>query len=319
MALCDRLEAAQAERETRRNRVVVAALWGLNEREEVGQSPEGMGFHLEHLSRLTALSDQVERLRQTILTLAVRGRLTKHNSDDGLASQLLDHLRAEKAALVKQGLAPRVKVGTLCTDDPPLLPDNWIQTSVGEVCSLITSGSRGWAEHYSATGAKFIRAQNIRFGRLRLDDLACVNPPQVAEKTRTRARKGDVLLVITGAGVTNPGLLDRELGEAYVSQHVALVRPTVTDLSRWLLLWLMAPGGARTELVERAYGAGKPGLNLDNIRSLPLALPPTTEQRRIVAKVDELMALCDALKARIADAQTTQIHLADAIVEQAVA
>lgn len=52
---------------------------------------------------------------------------------------------------------------------------------------------------------------------------------------------------------------------------------------------------------------------------LPIALPPKEEQRRIVAKVDELLALCDTLKARINDAQATQIHLADAIVEQAVA
>ena len=50
-----------------------------------------------------------------------------------------------------------------------------------------------------------------------------------------------------------------------------------------------------------------------------LPLPPINEQKRIVAKVDELMALCDAFKARINQAQTTQIHLADTIVEQSVA
>ena len=57
----------------------------------------------------------------------------------------------------------------------------------------------------------------------------------------------------------------------------------------------MAPAGGRAELVERAYGAGKPGLNLNNIRSLSIPLPPLAEQHRIVHKVDELMALCDRL------------------------
>ena len=58
---------------------------------------------------------------------------------------------------------------------------------------------------------------------------------------------------------------------------------------------------------------------MSNVDDLLIPLPPLEEQHRIVAKVDELMALCDALKARLAEAQTTQIHLADAIVEQAVA
>ena len=108
-----------------------------------------------------------------------------------------------------------------------------------------------------------------------------------------------MLIVITGAGVTNPALLDHDPGEAYVSQHVGLVRPSDQQLSVWLLLCLMADAGGRAELVERAYGAGKPGLNLDNIRSLSVPLPPLAEQHRIVAKVDELMALCDRLEASL--------------------
>jgi type I restriction enzyme S subunit len=145
----------------------------------------------------------------------------------------------------------------------------------------------------------FIRAQNIRFGRLRLDELAYVNPPSNSEGSRTQVAKGDLLIVITGAGVTSPALLDHYPGEAHVSQHVGLVRPSDPQLSAWLLLCLMADAGGRAELVERAYGAGKPGLNLDNIRSLSVPLPPLAEQHRIVATVDALMALCDRLEASL--------------------
>jgi type I restriction enzyme S subunit len=125
-------------------------------------------------------------------------------------------------------------------------------------------------------------------------------------------------VVITGAGVTNPALLDRELGEAYVSQHVALVRPTSTDLSRWLLLCLMAPAGARDQLIESAYGAGKPGLNLDNIRSLRIPLPPLAEQHRIFAKVNELLALCDRLEAQLTTTQTETRRILEAVLHQAL-
>jgi len=183
----------------------------------------------------------------------------------------------------------------------------------------VTSGSRGWAEFYSNTGPKFIRAQNIRFGRLQLDDLACVSLPKKAEGMRTQVSHGDLLVVITGAGVTNPAMLDLDLGEAYVSQHVALIKPTATNLSRWLLLCLMAPAGGRAELVERAYGAGKPGLNLDNIRSLRIPLPPLGEQHRIVARVDELMALCDQLEAQLTTTEADSRSLLEAVLHEDLA
>lgn len=110
--------------------------------------------------------------------------------------------------------------------------------------------------------------------------------------------------------------MDRDLGEAYVSQHVSLVRPADTQLSDWLLLCLMAPAGGRDELVERAYGSGKPGLNLENIRSLTVPLPPLAEQHRIVAKVDQLMALCDQLEASLNVATTTRSRVLDALLAE---
>jgi type I restriction enzyme S subunit len=119
--------------------------------------------------------------------------------------------------------------------------------------------------------------------------------------------------------VTNPALLDHDLGEAYVSQHVGLVRPTDPQLSAWLLLCLMADGAGRAELVERAYGAGKPGLNLDNIRSLSVPLPPLAEQQRIVAKVNEVMALCDRLESYLVDSARTRTRLLDALLAEALA
>jgi len=131
-----------------------------------------------------------------------------------------------------------------------------------------------------------------------------VNPPSNSEGSRTQVAKGDLLIVITGAGVTNPALLDHDPGEAYVSQHVGLVRPSDQQLSAWLLLCLMADAGGRSELVERAYGAGKPGLNLDNIRSLSIPLPRLSEQHRIVAEVDALMAIANMIVQLLAVGKT---------------
>jgi len=316
----DRLEAAQAEWESQRDRLVASSLNRLNNGADPDAFQGHARFYFNHLPRLTTRTEHVQQLRQTILNLAVRGKLVPQDPSDEPASELLKRIQAEKQRLVKAGILAQQKLSTIEPDELTFnCPDNWQSVNFIDVCNLVTSGSRGWAEFYSDTGPKFIRAQNIRFGRLRLEELACVSLPQKTEGTRTQISKGDLLIVITGAGVTNPAMLDHDLGEAYVSQHVALIKPTIVSLSRWLLLCLMAPVGARAELVERAYGAGKPGLNLDNIRFLRIPLPPLTEQQRIVAKVDELMALCDKLDTQLTTTRTDSRRLLEAVLHEALA
>jgi len=81
----------------------------------------------------------------------------------------------------------------------------------------------------------------------------------------------------------------------------------------------MASAGGCAGLVERAYGAGKPGLNLDNIRSLSVPFPPLAEQHRILTKVDELVAICDQLEAQISATQTDSRRLLEAVLHEALA
>jgi type I restriction enzyme S subunit len=333
MALCDRLEAARAQREAARDRLAAARAQREAARDRLAaaslarlNTPDPASFQddarfaLDTLPALTTRPDQIKQLRQTILNLAVRGKLVPQDPKDEPASELLKRIAAEKVRLVKAGIIPRQMQPSRDTSYlAHELPNQWEAIALGEVCNLVTSGSRGWGEFYADAGPRFIRAQNIRFGKLQFDDLACVNPPNNSEGSRTRVARGDLFVVITGAGVTNPAMLDRDVGEAYVSQHIGLVKPTDGLLSRWLLLCLMSPAGGRGELVERAYGAGRPGLNLDNIRSLSIPLPPLAEQHRIVAKVDELMALCDRLEASLAAAAATRRRLLDALLAEALA
>ncbi len=320
MALSHRLELAQDTREKERNKLMAASHHHLNNGADEGTFRGHAHFFLDHVQRLTARPEQVPSLRETVLNLAVRGQLISQDRSDEPPSELLRRICVEQQRLIKNGIIAQRKSASLSNSIELVFepPTGWAAVNFGQLCNMVTSGSRGWAEYYSESGPKFIRAQNIRFGKLLLDDLACVNPPKNGEGTRTQVSKGDVLVVITGAGVTNPALLDRELGEAYVSQHVALIKPTDTSLSPWLLLCLMAPMGGRAELVERAYGAGKPGLNLDNIRSLPIPLPPLAEQQRILTKVDELMALCTQLQECLASTESETGHLLEAILHEAL-
>jgi type I restriction enzyme S subunit len=320
MALCDRLEESRTAREAVRDRLTVASLARLTAPDTTAADFQSHArFALQSLPTLTTRPDQIKPLRQTILNLAVRGKLVEQDAADEPAAELLKRIAKGKAHRVKTRFIPKKAEPVR---DPlwhyVVDPTGWQRIALGQVTDLVTSGSRGWGEFYSSSGPGFLRAQNIRFGKLRLDDLACVTPPSNSEGSRTQVSLNDLLVVITGAGVTNPALLERDLGVAYVSQHVGLVRPSDTSLSPWLLMCLMADAGGRAELVARAYGAGKPGLNLENIRNLTIPLPPLAEQHRIVAKVDALMDLCDRLEASLTQADTTRQRLLAALLHEAL-
>jgi type I restriction enzyme S subunit len=224
MALCDRLEAGRVAREAVRDRLAAASLARLNTPDpEPASFTSHARFALNTLPALSTRADQIKALRQTILNLAVRGKLVAQDASDEAASHLLSRIAKERTKLAAQRRIPPLKVATKEADRHPWAePRGWETVALGSVCNFVTSGSRGWGEFYADEGPGFIRAQNIRPGSVEVENLARVNPPAGSEGARTRVQIDDLLIVITGAGVTNAGRLDRDLGEAYVSQHVGL-------------------------------------------------------------------------------------------------
>ena len=213
---------------------------------------------------------QLQRYRQSVLAAAVTGQLTQE-----------------------------------WREQHGLTMENWRQTTLGDESSLVTSGSRGWAKYYADDGPLFVRAQNIKTDALVLDDLAHVRPPAGSEGARTQVFENDLLITITGANVTKSALVKQPLGEAYVSQHVALVRPVNPDHAPFLYYAIVSPRNGRAFLEEQAYGAGKPGLNLTNVKEVPIGLPPLAEQYQIVAEVEARNTAIDHLEAEL-DRQITR-------------
>lgn len=167
----------------------------------------------------------------------------------------------------------------------------WKTMKLGKLLSFLTSGSRGWAAYYADEGDIFIRAQNLKYDRLDLEDIAFVSLPEKSEGKRTKVQVGDLLITITGANVTKLGYVKEDLGDAYVSQHVALCRPGDEISTEFLYWYLVAEAAGRGQLNKSAYGAGKPGLNLDNIRSVDVPLPDLVEQNVIAKKIEELLSV----------------------------
>ena len=176
------------------------------------------------------------------------------------------------------------------------LPEGWHPVVTSDLFTFVTSGSRGWARYYAESGARFLRIGNLAHNTIAIDlrNTRFVQPPLSAEGVRTLVREGDILVSIT-ADVGMIGLVQQGLGQAFVNQHLALARP-VDGIDRNYLAWYLASKEGQTQFQELQRGATKVGLGLDDIRSIVVPLAPLAEQRRIVAKLDALLARVDACR-----------------------
>ena len=182
------------------------------------------------------------------------------------------------------------------------IPKDWKTAQIGSLSTFVTSGSRGWADYYSLQGALFVRSQNVRDGRLDFADRQCVDPPRSAESARTRVRQNDLLITITGNGVGNVALVQEDLGEAYISQHVGLVRLQELAVGRFVYRFLSPGSPGNRQILGSQSGQSKPGLTLNNLREFWVPLPSDPEVERIagiLAASDDLVeSTCNLIKAK---------------------
>ena len=193
----------------------------------------------------------------------------------------------------------------------------WTEKTLEALLDFLTSGSRGWAQYYAEAGDIFIRAQDIKHDRLDLSNIAFVSLPERAEGLRTRVRKGDLLITVTGANVTKSALVEHDVGTAYVSQHVALCRPTKEILPRFLYWFIVAETAGRKQLTKMAYGAGKPGLNLENIRAVLVRFPDISEQKEIIELVEEKFSVIEQLEQQTTESLQQAEALRQSILKKA--
>ena len=186
-----------------------------------------------------------------------------------------------------------------------VIPEEWAVESLGELSDFVTSGSRGWAQFYSESGAMFIRSQNVRDGRLSFEDVQYVSPPTGAEGNRTKVKLNDLLITITGNSVGNVALVEQTFDEAYISQHVGLVRLKEPTGGAYICRYLSPYSPGNPQIAGSQSGQSKPGLNLQNLKDFRIALPPTPSELHAIATalsdVDGLLGGLDRLIAKKRD------------------
>ena len=248
------------------------------------------------LSALDLAGDSAEsilKLRGLILDLAIRGRLTVREDCDGRAADLVAAIDAKLGRH-----AGGVRFEYFGATALPEIPDNWSWAHIGHLCSKTGSGStpRGGQTAYRNTGIPFLRSQNVYDDGLRLADVVFIDEETHTRMASTGVKPFDLLLNITGGSIGRCCLISEDFGAANISQHVAVIRPALTSMAPFLHCVVRSP--FFQGFIEREQtGAGRGGLPKNRMDLIPVPLPSLSEQHRIVAKVDELMALCDQLEA----------------------
>ncbi len=327
MSLCDALEAQTENSITAHQTLVEVLLEALLKAPEQTATPEQTAEQFqqnwqrlsEHFDTLFTTTASIDTLKQTILQLAVMGKLVPQNPNDEPAAKLLERIAAEKNQLIKDKKIKKQKplVDFEGLDDlKKKLPNSWEWIRLADTADLVRGGSPRPA------GDPRFYGGNIPF--LKVGDITRKTTKFVEGFNATITEAGlhktrfietrTVLLSNSGATLGIPAICT--FPATFNDGVAAFVEKSQFIFDEYLYLYLSTLSKWFLNMASR--GQGQPNLNTDIIKATWFALPPLEEQHRIVAKVDELMALCDQLKARLIDAQTTKLHLTDAIVEQAL-
>jgi type I restriction enzyme S subunit len=307
MALCDRLEAARGKREAVRDRLAAASLVRLN-------APDPETFHadarfaLDVLPALTTRPDQIKQLRQTILNLSVRGKLVPQDPKDNAVR--LPPLRQFAAA---SGMDDEVFEQTR---DSIVLPNGWQIAPLAQLSEHIVDcphTTPKWTDH----GEICIRTNQLRPRSLDLSEPRYVSPEAYLERIERLEPTADDILYSREGGILGIACRVPKGVRLCLGQRLMLIRAGTETSADFLEIVLNSP--FITDIAKaRTTGGAAPRVNMSTVRAYPIPVPPLAEQRRIVAKVDELMALCDRLEASLTTGDDTRRRLLDALLAEAL-
>jgi type I restriction enzyme S subunit len=329
MALCDRLEIEHNAREATHQRLIRAVHHPLTEATDTTTGIDSLTAAWrrirDNFAELYTTLESVQVLRQTILQLAVQGKLVPQDPSDEPASLLIERMSKNRDELLqgcqsenKECVTMLRKLGKLSIPEPPFkLPGTWECIHLIQA-SLMLVDCHNKTAPYVSCGIPIIRTSNIRDREFRMVDVKYVNqetydywsrrcPPEPGDIIFTReAPMGEAAIIPAG-------------GTYCLGQRTMLIRPMSEFISASYLLLTLTEPHLLERASEHAIGSTVKHLRVGDVENLNIPIPPLAEQHRIVAKVDEMMALCDQLEANVRAKSDTASRYAEAIVQQIAA
>ncbi|HBB6979082.1 TPA: restriction endonuclease subunit S [Escherichia coli] len=322
ISLCDQLEQQSLTSLDAHQQLVETLLGTLTDSQNAEELAENWARISEHFDTLFTTEASVDALKQTILQLAVMGKLVPQDPNDEPASELLKRIAQEKAQLVKEGKIKKQKPLPPISDEekPFELPEGWewcLFEDIIDIQSGITKGRN--LSNRTLVKVPYLRVENVQRGYLDLTEIKQIEIP-IEEKEKYQVVKGD-LLITEGGDWDTVGRTTVWCHDWYIANqnHVFKGRNIGQYVDPyWLETYMNSP-------FSRQYfaNASKQTTNLDSInktqlRGCPVAIPPSSEAKKIMSKLHIFYKLCEELKNHIQSAQQTQLHLADALTDAAV-
>ena len=319
MALCERLEAARAERETKRDRLAAASLARLNAPDpDTDTFRNHAAFAVENLEPLTTRLDQIKALRQTILNLAVCGKLVEQDPKDEPTGEALERIRIEREGFVQRKIIRRERpLAKISTDEPPFeIPLQWRWKRIGEV-ALFTQYGTSTKSIPSEQGVPVLTMGNIQDGVVVWGNEKKI-PATSDEFPALFLKKFDLLYNRTNSAelVGKTGIyLGEDDCKTFASYLIRVQLSKTSSSPCYMNLVMNAPVFRETQIIPLIKKqTGQANVNGTALKNMLVPLPPLPEQHRIVAKVDELMALCDRLEINLGIADTGRQHLLESLL-----
>ncbi len=210
----------------------------------------------------------------------IEGLFAKLDSVKELVQPILDSFEGRRSAILYRAFIGELTVNW--REVNKVRADSWMNYQLSEILDYVTSGSRGWSKYYSNEGAIFIRMGNLLHGTIELDlsDIQYVSLPDNVEGKRSKIQHGDILISIT-ADIGRIAVISDNYLEAYINQHIALLRPIKGVCPEYIAWYLVSDLGLE-QLQEKQRGVTKAGLSLADIKLLNIKIPTIVEQHEIV-------------------------------------
>ena len=325
MTLCNQLEQQQEDSITAHKTLVETLLSALTNAANKGDFSQAWTRIAEHFDTLFTTEHSIDQLKQTILQLAVMGKLVPQDPNDEPASVLLEKIAVEKERLVKEKKIKKQKVlPPIGEDEKPFeLPIGWEWCRLDD---LALNSEAGWSPRCEANPREIgdwgvLKVSAVTWGVYKPEENKAL-PSNLDPREQYEVLSGDFLISrantaeLVARAVVAP---DDSPSKLMMSDKIIRFRFSSSVYNQFINL-------VNNSELSRAYYAAVAGgtsssmknVSREQIRNLLIAIPPKEEQHRIVSKVHELMVFCEELKAHINVVKTTQLHLAEAMAEQAL-
>jgi len=322
MAICDRLEQQVGDQLEAHKVLVDTLLDALTHSTDAAELAEHWARVAEHFDTLFTTEASIDKLKQTILQLAVMGRLVEQDPNDEPARVLLERIAEETDRLVTEGKIKKVKNLPPVKDEERTfgIPKEWEWVHFSDVVKDLKYGTSKKC-YYDPKNTAVLRIPNVAEGQVSTKDLKFAEMSQ-QEQNDFILSPGDLLFIRSNGSSSIVGrcaIIDKEMhGYAYAGY---LVRARIfTRYIHTKYLKLTMDSLAVRKQIEQPIRttSGVKNINSTELKRIVFPLPPLDEQHRIVDKVEELMALCDQLKTRLSECGKTRSQLAETVVEQAL-